>query len=238
MAVNFVSDVQRGAESHPVQIEKLADAAERTTAEQHEFSLLHASRRLDWRFLLPDPTLASVGYVGANDQPLWSALELFAEHVTRIAASTTPGESRKRFDLVVVKRPSYTELLRAVDLVRPNGFLYLETSGLLWPQSLTSISGWQNALKGICLGSPQAHLATLDRLGMSDTAAYWVWPNFARCTRITPLGDSAALRFLFAAQTQVRLPRRMMDAVLKTVVGNRRLNLLLPSVAIVARKPK
>ncbi|MEZ4663921.1 MAG: hypothetical protein R2911_40830 [Caldilineaceae bacterium] len=199
-----------------------------------DISLLHLSRRLDWRFLLPDSTLGQVGYLGQVDAQLVQALAQFAENVA--AVSRGDGVS-KQYDLVVAGRPNYAELAQAVSLVRPGGYLYVETSGLLWVKNFTNIKGLQKVFTRWRLWSPQAHVRVLTGLGMHNVTAYWCWPNFAACTRMTPLDDPAAYRFLFATMpSHKRLKRRAIYAAQKAVVTNRWLNALLPSVAIVAAK--
>ncbi|MEZ4713584.1 MAG: hypothetical protein R3A44_40730 [Caldilineaceae bacterium] len=198
-----------------------------------DISLLHLSRRLDWRFLLPDSTLGNVGYLGQVDAQLVRALAQFAD---RVSHATGDGAA-KQYDVMVVGLPTYAELAQAVSLVRPQGYLYIETSGLLWPKNFTNIKGLRNTFTRWQLWSPQAHVRALTGLGMHNVTAYWCWPNFAACTRMTQLDDPAAHRFLFATTPSGRrLKRRAIHAAQKAVVTNRWLNALLPSVAIVAAK--
>ena len=212
--------------------------AEPATNAGAELSLLHLSRRLDWRFLLPDSTLGHVGYVGKVEPQLVQALTQFAERVVPVvAAESAAAQYAAQYDVVVAGLPTHAELVQAVRNVRSGGFLYVETSGLFWPKNFTSLRSCQNTAKRWRLWSPQAHVRTLTALGMHGVTAYWCWPTFAACTRMTPLDDPAAHRFLFAPMaTPKRLKRRAIYTAQKAVVTHRWLNALLPSVAIVATK--
>ena len=205
--------------------------------EQRELSKLHLSRRLDWRFLLPDPSLANVGCVGTVDPKLMVSLALFAESVTKLPAAVDTDIAAADYDLIVAGLPTFSELGHAVKQVRSGGYLYVETCGLLWPRQLSSIRGWQDAVDRIRLWNPQAYIAELVRLGMHGATAYWFWPNFAACTRMVPLDDPTAFRFVFGTDPKrLRLRRRAMATVQSAVVTNRWLNLFLPSLGIIASK--
>ncbi len=132
---------------------------------------LHAIRRLDWRFLLPDPTLGSVIYVGVGTGDLLTALRASGLDVTALTgeASGTAGAS---FDTAVMVNPSLREVALAATLLRPGGWLYAEVNGARAARRLA------RQLSGAGFGSVQLH---------------WHWPDFARCTRILPLDDAGAL---------------------------------------------
>src|SRR5262245_35723918 len=83
-------------------------------------ALLQASRRVDWRFLLPDPNLGRVAYLGPARGALLESLRLFS-------VSLALGEAAgAQYDVVVAHNPSLDGLRHAAELVRPGGFLYLE----------------------------------------------------------------------------------------------------------------
>lgn len=200
-------------------------------------SPLHISRRLDWRFLLPDPTLAHVGYLGSMDAELVYALEQFAQSVTDLSVTSTDGRGVRQYDLVIARMPTLWQLQRSVEHVQPGGYLYVETCGLLWPGSLTGAKKLMNAFGRLRLGSPRAHIATLSNLGMVNAATYWFWPNFSACTRMVPLDDPAALNFVFGApRIKSRLKRNVFMALQRSVLEHERLSVLLPNYAVVANK--
>ena len=84
--------------------------------------LLQKSRRLDWRFLMPNPDLERVAYLGPENDPLVEALLIFSRSLTRIESTQIPNV-KKKFDLVVVKNPSIQVLDLGARLVRPGGHL-------------------------------------------------------------------------------------------------------------------
>ena len=87
---------------------------------------LRASRRLDWRFLLPDGRLAHVGYLGNRDTTLLASLEMFSESVTVLGPHDWTGGDDGRFDVLVLQAPRREMVRRAGRLLRPGGFLYAE----------------------------------------------------------------------------------------------------------------
>lgn len=147
-----------------------------TGAQRDSGMLLQASRRVDWRFLLPDPELGRVGYVGPARKPLVEALRQFSASLTVLSRDQAPGS--REFEVVVAVEPSFRTIEQAVQWLRPNGWLYVEAHG--------------PALHGP-LRIARDYSAALRRLGMSNVEAYWHWPNFESCTEIVPLGEKAAL---------------------------------------------
>ncbi|MCZ2094752.1 MAG: hypothetical protein LC121_00490 [Anaerolineae bacterium] len=141
--------------------------------------LLQRSRRLDWRFLLPDPELGRVVYYGPADDPLRVALADFAESVTN-GESVAPGAA-DRFDVAVLRHQPVEALARARSLLRPGGTLYVEVqrrAGRDLP--------WQ----------ARRYVATIERSGFRHVEAFWNWPDFTRCTKIMPLHDATALAYV------------------------------------------
>src|SRR6185436_21148578 len=91
-------------------------------------ALLQASRRVDWRFLLPDPRLGRVAYVGPARGALVESLRLFSASVT-MAGTASAANATGQYELVVASGPSLEILRRASELVGPGGFLYVEAYG-------------------------------------------------------------------------------------------------------------
>jgi hypothetical protein len=132
-------------------------------AEPNRDSLLASARRVDWRFLLPDPELGHVGYLGPDDPELELACTDFARSFRLL------GPVGSNCDVVVLARPSGDELAVAAAAVRPGGWLYAETSG----------------------ARARRQAAALDGLGFEDIAVYWHRPSFKSCEEIVPLEDGA-----------------------------------------------
>ncbi|HET9221685.1 MAG TPA: hypothetical protein VFO07_04240 [Roseiflexaceae bacterium] len=189
-------------------------------------ALLQASRRVDWRFLLPDPNLGQVAYLGPRRGALLDSLRLFSAALAVGEAASIGGA---QYDVVVAHAPSLDGLRRAAGLVRPGGFLYVEVYGLTHRRRLgRGYSHWPR------FGAD--YLAAIERLGLAEATAHWHWPNFESCAEIVPLADRDAL--LLA----MRRRRSGAGARLKSILGRVLLRSglfvrLAPCFSVVARKP-
>lgn len=141
-------------------------------------TLLQASRRLDWRFMLPDPALRRVAYIGPQCGTLLASLHMFSDSLTVLAENTQPHHC---YDLAVVSAPTERALARAADVLAPSGVLYVEVHN----PPLDAL--WRSAV------TPAGYSARVKRLGLNDAHAFWHWPNFETCTKIVPLDDEHAL---------------------------------------------
>ncbi len=135
-------------------------------------NLLHAVRRVDWRFLLPTPVLGRVAYMGRDEASLAAALRLTCASLTLLGAEELGGEVGP-FDLVVLERGSAEAVRRGAALLPLQGCLYAEFAG-----------------RG---GAALAAARVLRELGFRDVAVYWHWPDFENTTRILPLDEPPAL---------------------------------------------
>jgi hypothetical protein len=158
---------------------------------------LQVVRRIDWRFLLPDPNLGQVAHIGPAQATLLESLRLFSESLTVIGMPCENSGTTGQYDLVVASRPSYQALREAADLVRPGGFVYVEAYGPFWPGRLRRRNRCRLSIKGPRLRHPADYVAALQRLGLTEVQPHWHWPDFESCTRIVPLDDQAALRYVF-----------------------------------------
>ncbi len=136
-------------------------------------------RRLDWRFLLPDPSLEDVAYLGPEG-PLLDALRLVSE-----PRRLEPGCGLAAHRLVVASQADRSSLELAASRVAPGGFLYLEVErrgnrGRRYPR----LSPWGGSLD-----------RSLRSLGLVDLQAHLHWPNFEACKSIIPLERPEPLRF-------------------------------------------
>jgi hypothetical protein len=196
-------------------------------AAQHDAdALLQASRRVDWRFLLPDPNLGWVGYIGPSRGALVESLRLFSRALTMVEPSVAPSASQ--FDVVVASSPSREALRRAAELIRPGGFLYVEAFGPFRRR-------WRTG-RGRSLRFAADYVATMERLGLAEATAYWHWPNFESCAEIVPLADQDALLLAFSRRRSgagARLKSAAGRALLRSGLFAR----LAPCFSIVARKP-
>lgn len=183
-------------------------------------SLLQASRRVDWRFLLPDPDLGQVAYLGPAHGSLLESLRQFSAALTLSDGAPAHDGHPAQFDIVVAQTPSRERLRQAAALVRPGGFLYVEV------RRRWAWSGWR---------SPADLVSVLRQCGFADVEAYWHWPNFDTCAEIVPLDNPAAVRHALSRR------RSGAAARVKSAFGRAlsRLGLLarlVPCFSIVARK--
>jgi hypothetical protein len=156
------------------------------TASDDREQALALSRRLDWRFLLSDPSLETVAYIGDGGGRLLEALRVFATVVDVL----TPPEidtppSRGRYDLVVIQGAAAIGA-RHRAMLQPNGSLYAEISR----------AGLRPAYKRAISAASYARDA--EAAGFSDARLNWHWPAFETCTRIVPLDDETPLGFVLA----------------------------------------
>jgi hypothetical protein len=188
-------------------------------------ALLQASRRVDWRFLLPDPNLGQVAYLGPARGALLDSLRLFS---ASLAIGVAAGEGGAQYDLVVTSAPSLDGLRRAAELVRPGGFLYVEAYGPLYRRRLRrGPSRWPRFAAD--------YVAAVERLGLVEAVAHWHWPNFEACAEIVPLADPDALLLALARR------RSGAGARLKSLFGRLLLRSglfarLAPCFSVVARR--
>jgi len=136
----------------------------------HSDARLQASRRIDWRFLLPDPRLGRVAYSGTVPEKLLAALHEFSN------ALETLDFTSERYDLVVVCNPSRELLQAAASAVKPGGALYAEFAGR-----------WYRPARSIDL---------LKQSGFMSVQAYWHWPTVEKCTKFIPLHNSSGLQLV------------------------------------------
>jgi hypothetical protein len=185
---------------------------------------LRASRRLDWRFLLPDGRLAHVGYVGNRDTTLLASLEMFSETVTVLGPQDWTGGHGGGFDVLVLQAPRRELVRRAGRLLRAGGFLYAEIPRLFRERRPASVL------------HPTSYARAATQGGFTDVELHWHWPGFENCTRVVPLRSGAAFAYLLsrgdggaAARTKAALGRFLLERGM--------LGWGIPSVSIVARRP-
>ena len=146
--------------------------------------LLQASRRVDWRFLLPRPRLAATVYIGRRDAALIAALRAHADlTILGEAPLPPPGSS---FDLAVLKDAPPGWVRAGRDLVRPGGWVYAELRSVPWrrgPVGLGArpVSRWRRAFADA---------------GLTEVTAHWHVPNHDAAAFLVPLGDRGGVRLV------------------------------------------
>lgn len=175
--------------------------------------LLQASRRLDWRFLLPDPALERVGYLGPTQGALVTSLRLFAQELTFLSAMGSAPKP-EQYDVVVLYEPTPRTLQQAATLVRPGGALYVEVHGPLWPAKWLHRSPL-TLFQQPRLWQPTDYVQALTKAGFTEANAFWFWPDFDHCTKIIPLADPVVLPYVFAQPTKPRGAKARLKAAYK-----------------------
>lgn len=167
---------------------------------------LRLSRRLDWRFLLPDPNLKRVAYLGQQRRTLLDSLQQFSESVTILDESGIPAGDLNQYDATIAIQPSYESLLRAAGALKPGGALYVEVVRKLGLRRLLrDLAAWMTG-KRRRSGNPRDYLSLIERAGLAEAQINWHWPNFEACTKIIPL-DDGALDYAFLQGGQGRRAR-------------------------------
>jgi hypothetical protein len=186
-------------------------------------SLLQASRRVDWRFLLPEPDLGRVACIGVADPDLLHSLRFFSSELTALEPGSANGQASSQ-DVVVLRNPGLGELQTARRLLHPGGWLYIEV---------------ERAMRRRGTGaSPTAHgqARALRKLGFVDVEASMHWPDFASCGAIVPLDDPVAVRYaLTRAGRRSRAPLILRLAPM--LAATRQLGLFVPCASALGRRP-
>ncbi len=131
---------------------------------------------VDWRFLLPTPTL---GHVVIAEPLRPSLLDALREVSTRVAVVGHDGSTStivadiQKADVAVACHPTAATIVELTKQLRHGGAIYLEM-GRPW--------------------SVVRAMATLRQLGYRRVVKHWHWPTFEACREIVPLADDAALR--------------------------------------------
>jgi hypothetical protein len=206
---------------------------------------LQLSRRLDWRFLLPDPHLGRVAYFGSGDGDLQKALTMFSESLIIISQPhqfSRLNDAGSTFDLVVFRSLNNNALRLIAGLLKPGGLLYWEID--------RSIG---KALKGIRqkkgdfnvpippislswhLGRYRSYLSLLEELGFRNMQIYWHRPNFDHGLEMIPLHNSAALKNIFS-RAKGSFTGRLKLAAGRFLMSMDLLKYFVPCISVVACK--
>ncbi len=146
---------------------------------------LQSARRLDWRFLLPDPLLVDIGCVASPAGSLLVALRKFCPSVARLELS---GSRETQYRLVVLEHTSLRSLSAAAEFVSPGGWLYAE-----FTRRAKNPAGW--------LRHPYHCSRVIRRLGFDLVITSWHRPDFDSCVEIIPLLPPAARSFALSRCT-------------------------------------
>ena len=190
-------------------------------AVSHE-ALLQASRRVDWRFLLPDPDLGRVACMSDAEATLIDSLRLFSDELHVLE---TPAFARADppYDVVVLANPSRDVLDAAASLLTPGGWVYVEVDTTL------------RRKPGRPSGSARGYGRALRGLGLVDVKSHVHWPDFASCRAIVPLEEPAAVRHGLA-RGRTKAPRAL-TLFAPALAGLHQLALFVPCASAIGRRP-
>jgi hypothetical protein len=214
--------------------------------------VLQISRRIDWRFLLPEPYLRRVAYLGPDNGTLSTALRHFCDSLEIISPSSEAAQAPAKqsgFDLVVLRWRRLADLERACALLVAGGYLYWEidrprlsevtslhviTKRKAVDRSLQNLKKRKNRWRR-SLGLVRYCVGVLERLGFGEIEAHWHRPNFERCLEIIPLHDRPALDYVFS-RPRGDLANRLKLTSGRYVMKTGLLSRLVPCFSLIARR--
>jgi len=182
---------------------------------------LQIARCLDWRYLLPDPRLRKVTFIGRPGGMLIEALQVFSDKVIMIASCdqrmpTAPENS----DVAVVRSCEVGALPLASSVLRTGGYLYWELGATRWRFSLRRC------------------LTALRKQGFDEIGVYGCRPNFEECQEMIPLREPSALAFALSQRFAEGTRRWVLQAAGRLLASTDIPARLMPCRSIVARKAR
>jgi hypothetical protein len=142
---------------------------------------LRRARRLDWRFLAPDPRIGRVGVLGAIDDDLRDALESLGPVGSVAAGGPT-------FDTVILGAGlDRSSVAAAAASIGPGGRIVIEIGGPLAGPLVRGRSGAPGAA---------VRAERWLRAAGCDVRAWLAWPSHARATSWAALDDPAGMTAL------------------------------------------
>ena len=198
--------------------------------------LLQVVRRVDWRFLLPDPNLGQVAFM-ESERVASSARPALVDALRSVSASLTfvgrhSEDAAAPHDTVVIIEPTFAELGGAIEWLRPSGWLYAEVRRMspLWRESLCYAGATRRPPTRGC-----AFTQPFRRLGLEEVEAHWHYPDFESCSEMVPLDTRAALLFAMARHPGTG-PARLKSRLGQLAVRTGLLPWLIPCFSLVARR--
>jgi hypothetical protein len=193
------------------------------------------TRRLDWRFLLPDPDLQRVIYFGPGSDRLLESLQRFAASV-EVGGSPAPENcphAPESFDLTVLQGDCHRSVERARLLLRAEGMLYWELERTPLIPSRQGRRTGESTLDR--LQTRHRYRSLLQSHGFGDVRTYWHHPNFEECRQIIPAGEPHLLTYRLsqAGGSRSRLAARTLGwlACRTGLIGH-----LAPTISVIAQK--
>lgn len=170
---------------------------------------MQISRRIDWRFLLPQPELRNVAFIGSADEELIKALRHFSASLKIFSSAAVDdylSENSESFDVAVVNSANPRAIQWACEMLKPGAYLYWEINRGKPSQSEKNIPPQNGSMKSAVRDSfPRfAHVRSykryLQEMGFHDIEVNWHRPDFRNCKEIIPLEDPRVLQYVFTRQ--------------------------------------
>lgn len=181
------------------------------------------ARRIDWRFVLADPTPGRAAWFGPPDEAASAALH---EAGWQVEPAAEPAPAL--VDLAVVAMATPDHLAAAGRAVRPGGSVYVRIDP---PQRRLG-----RRRRGRTLAAASVR-RRLDAAGLTGIRVHAHVPHETRRSAIVPLDDALALR-LFLARHGGLVGTRPARAIAERLRGSGWLARLAPAVSVVGRRPE
>ena len=210
-----------------------------TADRDHRLQLV---RRIDWRFLLPDPTLRVVALLGNGDKNLQNALQQFSQSLN-VYDPRTELTGTCDADLVVLCSSQMSDARYAVQMLKPGGSLYWELNHVPWSAAHTTGEAHHERAqvdkpkKRHLIHRPhfREYVAYTKRLNIDNAQVNWHRPNYDTCLEIIPLDDFSATRYVFSRETGGRMGQFKMR-VGRMMLASGLLARFVPNLSIVGTK--
>lgn len=210
-------------------------------ADDSFWTTLDASRRIDWRFLLPDLRLEKVAYMGPTNGALYESLVRFSDALTVIPDKADGAAADGEFKIVVCCGESGPAASRVIRLLRPGGFLYLETdrrarrrrrarAGPLPAGPLSEVTA------GDLPRTAREWVRLLERSGFQRITLHWHWPDFDSCLEMVQLDDRAALLHVMSRRGSGP-SARIKAAIGRTLIHTGLFPRMARCVSVLAQRP-
>ncbi len=187
---------------------------------------LQASRRVDWRFLLPNSALRHVAYFGPQCGSLHDSLRLFSESLSVITGGR--DDIVHGPDVVVLCNPTWNVLQLSVTFMNPGGVIYVETTNRQHV-SLPRVTRHPGP-RGFA-----EYVDCMEQLGLTAIQAFWNWPDFESCLEIVPLCDHKAINYALSRRGR-GVGATLKTAAVRCLLGFGVLPHFVPCLSFVAAK--
>ena len=168
----------------------------------------HHLRRLDWRFLLPEPNIDSVAVIGTNDEGLLQALQAHYSKVIPLDQHILSDSQKalSEIDLVIVRSPISLNDGSIIMILQNSELVYWEIDRKKWLKTILKkgpASTWSWIVSvprqvRMALKSFTHYSDLLQAAGFKNIQATWHRPGFGDCLELIPLNHKYGLEYYFS----------------------------------------